>query len=249
MKINKKSKLPMYAQLFEIVTQKINAGELKAGQQLPFERELCLQYEISRTTVRQAMAELEKEGFIKKIHGKGIFVREQAVKQSLITVYSFHEEMMRLNKTPGTTLLHFSLTSAPTRIAQKLNTENPVYHIIRLRSADYEPILYEETYLTSVLFPELTQEDIETCGLYNAIKEKYNISVRRAIDTFRAINIKPDIARHLNETPGAPGLQIERIAFLDNTPIEYTVEIARGSQFEYTIELQGVTLNSSITAV
>ena len=117
MKINKKSKLPMYAQLFEIVTQKINAGELKAGQQLPFERELCLQYEISRTTVRQAMAELEKEGFIKKIHGKGIFVREQAVKQSLITVYSFHEEMMRLNKTPGTTLLHFSLTSAPSTVS------------------------------------------------------------------------------------------------------------------------------------
>lgn len=249
MRINKKSKLPLYAQLFELITQQISAGEFKEGEQLPFERELCQQYEISRTTVRQAMSELEKEGYIKKIHGKGMFVQGPAVKQSLMTVYNFHEEMKRLHKTPGSTLLHFSLTTPPTRITQKLNTEDAVYHIIRLRLADNEPILYEETYLVASNFPELKKEDIENYGLYHALKEKYHLSIRRAVDTFRAINIKKDIAKYLNETTGSPGLQIERIAFSDDIPIEYTIEIARGSKFEYTIELQGVTMNSSITAV
>jgi len=249
MTLNKQSKLPMYAQLFDVITQKINAEELKEGDQLPFERELCQQYAISRTTVRQAMSELEKEGYIQKVRGKGMFVQGQAVKQSLMTFYSFHDEMKRLNKRPSSTLLHFGLMSPPGRIAQKLNTEEPVFHIVRLRSADGEPILYEETYLVGHYFPELTQQDIECCGLYHALKDKYNIAIRRAIDTFRAINIKQETAIHLNERHGSPGLQIERIAFADDIPIEYTIDIARGSKFEYTIELQGVTLNSSITAV
>lgn len=249
MLLNKRSKLPMYAQLFDVITRKISEGELKEGDRLPFERELCQQYAISRTTVRQAMSELENEGYIKKIHGKGMFVLGKAVKQSLMTIYSFHDEMKRLNKDPGSTLLHFDLILPPSRIAQKLNTEEPVFHIVRLRSADHEPILYEETYLVGHYFPGLKQQDIEQRGLYHALKDKYNISIRRAIDTFRAINIKKETATHLNEQPGASGLKIERIAFVDDIPMEYTVDIARGSKFEYTIELQGVTLNSSITAV
>lgn len=249
MTINKNSKLPMYAQLFEVISHQICVGERQEGDRLPFERELCLQYALSRTTVRQAMSELEREGYIKKVHGKGMFVLGQAVQQNLMTVYSFHDEMKRLNKNPTSTLLHFSLSAAPAKIAKKLNTEERVYHIIRLRSADNEPILYEETYLASEFFPALTKEDIEQHGLYRALKDKYNISIRRAIDTFRAINITPQTAKHLNEKEGASGLQIERLAFIDDIPIEYTTEIARGSKFEYTIELQGVTMNSSITAV
>ena len=249
MRLNKESKLPMYAQLFESIRQKISSGELLEGEKLPFEHELCTQYDISRTTVRQAMSDLEKEGYIKKIHGKGMFVKGQAVKQSLIKIYSFHDEMKRLNKQPGSTLLCFKLKKPSIQIANKLNSNELVYHIIRLRSADNEPILYEETYLSSTHFPELHQHDIEQHGLYHALKNKYHVSIRRAIDTFRAINIPKETARHLNETQGSPGLQIERIAFLDNIPVEYTIEIARGSKFEYTIEPQGVTLNSSITAV
>lgn len=249
MSINKHSKLPMYAQLFEAITQKIASGELKEGDQLPFERELCLQYEISRTTVRQAMSELEKEGYIKKIHGKGMFVQSQAVTQNLMTIYSFHEEMKRLNKHPSSKIISFKRIKPSSKVAKKLNTEKTVYHIIRLRSANNEPILYEETWLVEDYFPGFKKEDLEQDSLYHIIKEKYNISIRKAIDTFRAINIKAETASFLEEQVGAAGLQIERLAFIDETPIEYTIEIARSSKFEYTIELQGVTMNASITAV
>ncbi|HBH14385.1 MAG TPA: GntR family transcriptional regulator [Leclercia adecarboxylata] len=249
MTINKQSKLPMYAQLFERITQKIASGELKEGDQLPFERELCQRYEISRTTVRQAMSELEKEGYIKKVHGKGMFIAPQVVKQNLMTIYSFHEEMKRLNKQPSSRIISFGLVIPSAKVSQKLQTQDPVYHIIRLRCANNEPILYEETYLIERCFPDFKKEDLEQDSLYHSIKEKYNVSFRRAIDTFRAININQQTASFLNEEKGASGLQIERVAFIDDTPVEYTIEIARGSKFEYTIELQGITMNSSITAV
>ncbi|UGS40800.1 GntR family transcriptional regulator [Pseudocitrobacter corydidari] len=249
MDIDKQSKLPMYAQLFEIITRQISSGELKEGDQLPFERELCEIHSISRTTVRQAMAELEKEGYIYKIHGKGMFVRGQAVKQSLMTVYSFHEEMMRLNRQPSSQILTFELIAPSSAVAQKLQTDEFVYHIIRLRSANADPVLYEETYLVQSHFPGFTREILEQDSLYNVIKEKYNIAFRRAIDTFRAINIPVSIASFLHEKQGVSGLQIERVAFIGLTPVEYTIEIARGSKFEYTIELQGVTMNSAISTV
>lgn len=83
MRLNKESKLPMYAQLFESIRQKISSGELLEGEKLPFEHELCTQYDISRTTVRQAMSDLEKEGYIKKDSRKGDVCKRTSGKTKL----------------------------------------------------------------------------------------------------------------------------------------------------------------------
>lgn len=235
--VDKKSKTPMYAQLFDIILQKITSGELIEGGKLPFERELCDEYNISRTTVRQAMDELEKKGYINKIRGKGIYVSSQTYMQSLVSVYSFHEEMEKQGKKTSIDVISFATILPSPKVSQKLNTEEEVYEIIRIRFANGEPILHETTYLPKYLFPDLKKKELKELGLYEVFRKKYNKYIQNAFDTFRAVNVEQNVARYLHEKEGAPALQIERLAYCNNQPIEYTIEIARGTKFAYTVEL------------
>ena len=88
MKIDKNSKTPLYLQLMDIFIDEIDSA-LDENEQLLSEREICDKYNVSRTTVRQTMDELEKAGYIYKVHGKGTFVSSKRVEQDLIAFYSF----------------------------------------------------------------------------------------------------------------------------------------------------------------
>lgn len=73
-KISTDNRLPLYYQLYDIITEKIHSGIYNENDKLPSERELCEKYDISRATVRRAMVELEKNDYIYKKQGKGVFI-------------------------------------------------------------------------------------------------------------------------------------------------------------------------------
>ena len=237
--IDKKSRVPLYAQLIDIIVAKINSGELKEHDKLPSERELCEMYNISRTTIRQAMIELENEGYIYKEHGKGSFVAPQTYTQSLVKFYSFSEEMKRIGKTPSSKILSFLIQQASPRVARHLNIEEgqDVYKIIRLRLADDEPIMYETTYLPKKFFNGLKKSDLENDTMYNLFRSKYNFSISNGSEKFKAVLISENEAPFLQQSIGAPAMRIERTAYSRNLTIEYTVTIARGDKYVYTVDL------------
>ena len=153
----KDKRLPLYYQLMDIIIEKIESGELKEHDKLPSERELCEMYNVSRTTVRQTLQELEKENYIYKKHGKGTYVAPKVIDQSLVKFYSFTEEMKKLNKTPSSKVLEFELISCDSQLAKHLDTQEGVrlYKITRLRLADHEPMFYERCYLPWSVFQNL----------------------------------------------------------------------------------------------
>lgn len=116
-------------------------------------------YDMSRITVRNALNELQREGYIYKNHGKGTFVSSNRYKQELINLYSFTEEMKKLNKVPQTQVLSFSKILADSRLAKQLIIEetDEVYQIVRLRLADDEPLMYETSYIPVEKFPDLSE--------------------------------------------------------------------------------------------
>ena len=106
--VDKNSRTPLYLQLMNILIDMIE-NSLEENEQILSEREICEIYNVSRTTVRQAMDELEKEGYIYKIHGKGTFVSPKRMNQDLISFYSFTEEMKKLGKVPSSEVTGFEI--------------------------------------------------------------------------------------------------------------------------------------------
>lgn len=237
--INKNNKLPLYLQLVEDIIKKIEQGDFNENEKLPSERELCDIYSLSRITVRNALQALEQEDYIYKLHGKGTFVAPKTYKQKLVKVYSFTEEMKKIGKTPQTDVLSFDIISADQRLAQKmkLDVDQKVYQIRRLRLADDVPFIYETSYLPVVLFPHLTKQDLEKKPMYSIFMEKYNIGVSRATEQFSVTSLSSEEAYYLKSETERPAMLLKRFAYHEDTLIEYTVSIISGNKFKYTVEL------------
>ncbi|MCT6904183.1 MAG: GntR family transcriptional regulator, partial [Lactobacillus sp.] len=90
--MEKYSKQPIYLKLVAFLKNYIQ-NNMKKDQKLLSERDISLRLKISRYTVRRALDELEKRGYIYKIHGKGTFVSEKSSLTPLNDIYSFTDHM------------------------------------------------------------------------------------------------------------------------------------------------------------
>lgn len=225
--------------MMDTLIKEMDQGVYKEHEKLPSEREFCDLYQLSRITVRQALQELELEGYIYKLHGKGTFVAPKSYNQNLVKLYSFTEEMKKLGKTPSTKVLSFKKVQADERLAtiMKLNPLAYVFQVIRLRIADDEALLYETTYLPVQIFPELTESNLKQRPMYDIFREDYNIRVTKAVERFSATSVREAEAAHLKTDLQQPAMLVKRYAYHHKTMIEYTISVARGDKFDYTVEL------------
>ena len=103
------SDIPLYSQIVNIVKRNLSAGTLTAGELLPSEAELCRAFDVSRSTVRQAIGILESEGLVVRKQGRGTFVAEPKVRRRTENVYSFTSEIRAMGMTPSSTLIEFDV--------------------------------------------------------------------------------------------------------------------------------------------
>lgn len=237
--IDKESRIPLYLQLMDIIIEMIKEDNLKENTQLPSERELCELYDISRSTVRQAIQELEREGYIYKVQGKGTFVSPKRYEQDLLEFYSFTEEMKKLNKTPTSRVLDFEIIKADEKIARKLkiNIGDKVYVFTRLRLADDEPMMLETSYVPVDRFPNLTKQQLQEKAMYDIFKEEYSVVFTGAEETLEPVVTRAHEAELLDYFEGLPSMMIERITYENGKVIEHTKGIARGDRFKYRVYL------------
>ena len=237
--MDKKSKVPLYLQLMEELINKIEKQDYEEHAQLPSERELCDIYGLSRITIRQALQELEHEGYIYKQHGIGTFVAPKSYNQNLAQLYSFTEEMEKLGKIPTTAVLSFSVIAVDERLAKKMQLKplDEVYKVVRLRLADGKPLMHETSYLPREVFPNLTEDDLKERPMYDVFHEDYQIGLTNATERFSAVLIRKEEAEYLDALASQPAMLIKRYAYYNEKLIEYTNSVARGDKFAYTVEL------------
>ena len=120
MNLQKNSPIPLYYQLAEVLREKIRVGELKPRAQLPSERELSDTYQISRMTVRQALAYLIREGNLVARQGLGTFVAEPKLAYDALHLLSFTEEMMLEGAEPASQVLEQAIVIPPEAVAADL---------------------------------------------------------------------------------------------------------------------------------
>jgi GntR family transcriptional regulator len=217
---------------------KIRSNAWPVEFRIPPERELCEQYQVSRITVRKALDELERAGYIYRKQGKGTFVKPKAIDQKLSKFYTFKEELHKRGISETAQMLSFRTVNADERIAEALNipANQMVYKIKRLRLMDDEPYGVEESYIPLAIVPDLTSNEVETLGLYNALR-KHNVHPVRAIERFRAVTLNSNTARLLKDYQGEAAVCLTRTTYEHVQTIEFCESYIRGSRFEYTIEL------------
>lgn len=236
--IDKESKIPLYCQLMKIIIADIE-HTLPRDAQLPSEREVCEKYQLSRSTVRQAFLELQREGYIYKIHGKGTYVSPKKVNQDLLKFYSFTNEMKKLGKNPSSKVLRFKMVYCDKKLAQKLKMSvgSKLYCFSRLRLADEEPMIIETSYIPCTRFFGLTEEDLNESAMYDIFARRFAVDITYAEETFQAVPTDEKVAQALQIRKEIPCLKLERFTYEKDKVIEYTVSMARGDQFVYSIKL------------
>lgn len=235
-----KSKSPLYYQLAEIIIEEIKTKNLKEDDKILTEREYCEKYNLSRATVRQGIAYLEKKGYLYKIQGCGTFVSSRVLKQKLLKFYSFTEEMKKQGKTPESRILSFKEKIAGEKIAQELNLdkEEKIFELVRLRLADEDIYMYEKTYLPVKKFLNFSKKDILNIPLYDVLQKKYNIIFSKATERFSVLSADKKISEALEIDEKSPIIKLQRWTYTGIEKIEYTVSFLRGDKFEFEVDLE-----------
>lgn len=240
-KIDFHSPIPFYVQLWDLLREHIKQGVWRPGDQLPGEHALCEQYGVSRTVVRQALSELESEGLIIRQRGKGAFVAEPKIIESLAQkLTGFYQDMSERGLHTVTQVLVQEVMPAPANVARQLEipVETPVVHLRRLRFVKDEPILLVTSYLPHALCPRLEQIDLSNRSLYACLEQTYGLIIARGRRRIGAVAADSEQAHLLGIDPGAPLLSLDSVSYLvDDTPIEYYHAVHRGDRSQFEVGL------------
>lgn len=241
MKINHESPIPYYIQLKEALEARIADGEWKPGDRLPSEQDLCAEYEVSRTVVRQTLLEMENKGLIVKRKGKGSFVARPKIHESLIhKLTGFHQDMVERGFTPVTQVLHHEVEPAKPKVARHLGLEpgTPVFNIERLRFVNDEPINLVRTFLPYALCPGLSDVDLSDHSLYAVLEDRFGLVLSHGQRAIEAVIANEREAALLGIDRGAPLIYLESVTYLqDGTPIEYYQALHRGDRSRFEVSL------------
>jgi GntR family transcriptional regulator len=238
--INKDIPIPYHYQLRELLRDEITSGRWDVGERLPSERELCDIFNLSRTTIREAIDALVSEGLLRREKGRGTFVSEPKITEKWLGAPdSFTDSMAEQGYQIETKVLTLSVVPAPHRVARelRLRSDEPVIVLDRLRLILNEPILVVTSYINERYCPGLVSEDFTRHSLYQLFREKYNIYLARAKRVMEAVAADDLEASLLNVRSGAPLLLIESTAYLeDGTPIEYFKARHRGDRTRFEVD-------------
>lgn len=242
MSIGDEVPVPLYYRIREDLRELINSGQVKPGDRLSSERELCKQYGVSSITVKRAVLDLVRDGLLYRVPGKGTFVSQAKMERDLSRLTSFTEEMLHHGLKPNSRVLEARVLPASGSVAKNLDLSpgEKVIALERVRFANSEPLMLEKTFLPHRLFPDLLSEDLTTQSLYHFITAKYGVSLARARETLEPVIINDKEAHNLAVETGSPGLLLELIAYDEaGQPVEFTKAIVRGDRCKYYIEMAG----------
>ena len=227
--------VPLYKQLKELILDDIKKGKLKPNQKIPTEQELSEKYQISRITVRKALAQLVDEEVLARKQGKGTYVQEPKIISDLNNGNSFTNLCRRNGKVPGGRTLQLMLTEPSDRDIRELQLEpgEQVIHIQRLRTADNEPVMLENIYFPGHLKNILT-EDLDDKSLYEVLREKYGL---RDGDFKMEIGMSECTGQEaslLEVRSGTPLMLVRELIYDQyNRPLHRTKSLLRGDKMKY----------------
>ena len=230
--------IPYYYQIANLLRGKIESGELFAGMKLPKELDLSKHFGVSRVTLRQALAILEKEGLVTRERRKGTFVNHGGVKSKMIQLTGLVWEEDAGGEDMRVILTEEVDASARLKKFFGLGDGEKLSRVERLRMVEETPLCYVMNYLPRKLAKDIPQEDIRTRSMLHILKSRLNIPLGKIQQTFEARIAESDVADHLSIGVLAPVLYVETfVRSKSGEPVEFSQIYYRGDQHRYRVEL------------
>lgn len=238
--IDRESPQKLYHQLMEILRGKLDNGEWAVDTQIPTEEELCRAFEVSKATVRLAVAELSRQGYLKRQQGRGTFVCRRVIPEGLSMLTSFQELMLDTGLKFSTKVLARTMTMMTDDLSLKFQEAEGrhLVYIKRVRFVAGEPILLQETWLPHTVCPQLLEADLEREALLDVLEERCQVRIVRVRDWIGVEAATAEEAGILGLAPGAPCLLLEQFFFSAAGQVMYTRSMKNPERFRLVIDLE-----------
>jgi GntR family transcriptional regulator len=240
---------PRHRAISRQLTEQIEQGVYPAGSLFPGEVQLAQEFGVSRQTMRVALDALVRAGLLDRQRGKGTIVLRPRFEQTLSRFYSVAREMRQRGMPLVTQVLSRGLLHADDELAgpacERLGIERPedIGYLLRLRYVETTPLLIESLTFPVAVCPDLLvdpqpgETDIGAGAFYDALEWRGQTTVTRARETFRPIAVSGYEARLLRVPVGTPVFEVERMSFVEDTPVEWRRSLVRGDHYSYVVEL------------
>jgi GntR family transcriptional regulator len=244
-KLDRNNPVPLYYQLRQALLDEIRRNGLKPGAQLPTEMDIERRYQVSKSTIRQAISDLVADGIVERIQGKGTFVAAPKIRH-IPMLTSFKENMLSQGFTPSHRTLESYVTDAPEEVATKLEvTEGTRCRFLRrLLLADGEVIGLAETWIPQQVLGVhdrlLEQASFEEGSLYDLLEgDPIRLQLRHGVERIRARVADEMHAELLGCPAGDPVLSVDRVTYdAEERAVEWTHMVFAGNRYEYPVKMQ-----------
>lgn len=204
--------IPQYKKLYKLLKRHIREGIYNEGDLLPSENELCGLYGLTRPTVRQALAALVHDGYIRRQQGKGSIVNKMPQGIGILSVAGTTTALRNQN-------LKTLVIEKPRSISwpddfmfnlSSLELESGCIYMTRLRLLDNKPIFYDISYIPAINLPRFTVRSFEDKSLFEVLRRFYQVEIKSGEQKIRAIHPDKDVCQFLQVHEGHPVLHMER---------------------------------------
>ena len=225
---------PRYQQLKELIIGRISSGDLKPSDRVPSENELVESMSVSRMTANRALRELNDEGYVDRIAGRGTFVSDFRPQSHLLEVHNIADEIARRGRTHSCKVIRQSLQHARGEVARALHVEQgtEVFHLLLVHFENNAPIQVEDRHVVAEFAPSCLEQDFET-----VTPSAYLTSIaplQEAEQVVRASRPNAAVKKHLCLEVSEPCLVVIRRTWSNGRPATFARLHHPGSRYELT---------------
>lgn len=236
-------KIPAFDYALENIKNYIEKFELKAGDRLPSERDMCLEWGVSRTALRSAIQFLVEAHTLESRGGSGTYVAP--VRPVSYTgragLVGFSDNVRAVGKSPASVLLHAEILPASPHVAKKLriNSGDLVFYLHRLRLVDGLPCMVEKTQVNYAMCPGIENYDFASESLFDVLKTNYGIYVAHGEDRISITRADTQEAELLDIAVDEPVFFETGTAWMDDERrFEYYKSVIRPDRYSFVSEAE-----------
>ncbi len=212
--VDRNSHEKLYVQIYDIVKRKIAKGEWLVSSVIPSEDELCRMFNVSKATVRLAITDLVRDGYLKRQQGKGTYVRSSVPHLGMTIRTRFAEDTFGAGLRLQRKIVKRTAGETNGEAKRYLNDGGPVLHVQCRGTIRGEPVCCEDMYVSSRLVPEIEQADLTAQPFFDAIQERAPRKIAKVVQSVDIVKSQGDVAEFLGVREGASVIAVYRI-FID----------------------------------